>query len=62
MHPLLFLIHRPHKLISLSSFASSVIAKCKASDMKKRKKYYTHLLPGLYLYIILAAPSVHFRE
>lgn len=29
---------------------------------KKRKKYYTHLLPGLYLYIILAAPSVHFRE
>lgn len=37
MHPLLFLIHRPHKLISLSSFASSVIAKCKASDMKKRK-------------------------
>lgn len=54
------------KLISLSPYRSCVIAKCKPSDMKKRerkgKKKDTHLLPGLYLYIILAAPSVHFRE
>lgn len=51
-----------HLPFSLFSLCHCKMQGQRYEKKKKRKKYYTHLLPGLYLYIILAAPSVHFRE